>query len=431
MNIYLLLELTILIFLVSLVITRDIFSPACIMCETYILATFCAILSIDKWNINLHNNTVFIIILGIISFVIVSLIVNIYFKNKNKEKKEKEKELKFIKYHKKTMLVLIAIQAGCLLVYLYFFIKALGDLSKFDNLNYLMRYFRFFVDAEKDIPTIVNQLLKYSKALAYICGYIFIHNKFVEIKTKEKAYDNYLLSAILIFMITSLLTAGRFEMMILILSLVVMWYIVMLYYSNKGLTANTFVKLVFVLILAILLFSVSKTIVGRQGNGSVIDDFAEYFGGSIEIFDVYLQEEIKVTNKQELFSGLLKLLQQFKLIDFPLVDTGLATYVESNGNVVGNVYTGLRRMHHDFGVFGVMIFQMIMSLVITIYYEKIKNMRKIDNISLSIIFYSAISFSIFLHSYSEFFFSTIISFNYIAFFVLLYIIKYCVTKVKI
>lgn len=429
MNIYLLLELIILIFIMSLVITRDIFSPACIMCETYILATFCAILSIDKWNVNIHNNTVFIITLGIISFVMVSLIINIYYKNKIKV--EKTKELKFIKYHKKTMLFLIAIQGACLLVYLYFFIKALGDLSKFNSLNYLMRYFRFFVDAEKDIPTSVNQLLKYSKALAYICGYIFVHNKFIEIKTKKNAHDNYLLLAIGIFMITSLLTAGRFEMMILILSLVVMWYIVMLYYNNKGLTINTFVKLVFVLILAILLFSVSKTIVGRQGNGSVVDDFAEYFGGSIQIFDVYLQEEIEVPDKQELFSGALKLLRQFKLIETPMVDTGLATYVEANGVVVGNVYTGLRRMHHDFGVFGVMIFQMLMSLIITVYYERIKSMKEIDNISLSIIFYSAISFSVFLHSYSEFFFSTIISFNYIAFFILLYVIKYCVTRIKI
>ena len=65
MNIYLLLELIILIFLISLVITRDIFSPACVMCETYILATVSAIFNIDKWNINLHNNTVKTILFGI------------------------------------------------------------------------------------------------------------------------------------------------------------------------------------------------------------------------------------------------------------------------------------------------------------------------------------------------------------------------------
>ena len=109
----------------------------------------------------------------------------------------------------------------------------------------------------------------------------------------------------------------------------------------------------------------------------------------------------------------------------------MATYVESNGLVIGNVYTAFRKMHHDFGVFGIMIFQMIQAVIITIYYEKIKNMKDINKISISIIFYSAISFSIFLHSYSEFFFSVVLSFNYMAFFALIYIIKYIVTKIKI
>lgn len=429
MNIYLLLELIILIFLISLVITRDIFSPACIMCETYILATVSAIFNIDKWGINLHDNTVNTILFGIASFVIVSVIISLYYKL-NKNKKEVKKELKFIKYHKKTMLFLIGIQAICLFIYFYFFIKALGDLSRYDSLNYLMRYFRFFVDIEEDIPMLVNQLMKYSKAMAYICGYIFIHNKFIAIKIKTKSKDNFLLISILLFMVNSLLTAGRFEMMILILALVVMWYIIMLYYNEKGFTINTFMKLIFVLLLAILLFSVSKTIVGRQGEASVLDDFTEYFGGSIQIFDVYLQEE-QVPTKQELFSGILKLLRKLKIVENQVIDTGLATYVESNGLVIGNVYTAFRKMHHDFGVFGIMIFQMIQAVIITIYYEKIKNMKDINKISISIIFYSAISFSIFLHSYSEFFFSVVLSFNYMAFFALIYIIKYIVTKIKI
>ena len=127
----------------------------------------------------------------------------------------------------------------------------------------------------------------------------------------------------------------------------------------------------------------------------------------------------------------MKLLRKLKILDLSNIYTGLDIFIEANGKVVGNVYTGFRKMHHDFGTFGIMIFQMIFAIIITIYYEKIKNMKNINKISLSIIFYAAISFSIFFHSYSEFFFSTIISFNYIAFFALIYIIKYIVTKIKI
>ena len=429
MNIYLLLELIILIFIISLLITRDIFSPACIMCETYILATISAIYNIEKWGMNLHDNTTCIIFLGIASFVVVSVIISLYYKLNIKSKVDK-KELKFIKYHKKTMLILIAFQGVCLFIYFYFFIKALGDLSRFDGLNHLMRYFRLYVDLEEDIPLLVNQLIKYSKAMAYICGYIFVHNKIITIKTKTKAHDNFLLISLLIFIANSLLTAGRFEMMLLILSLVVMWYIVMLYYSEKGISINTILKLIIILLLAIILFVVTKTIVGRTGEVSVLDDFTEYFGGSIQIFDTYMQEE-QVPNKQELFSGILKLLRKFKLLEMQTVDTGLATYVEVNGIVIGNVYTGFRKIHHDFGVFGIMIFQMLQAIILTIYYEKIKGMKNINNVSISIIFYAAISFSLFFHSYSEFFYSVILSFNYIAFLVMLLIIKYIVTKIKV
>ena len=80
MNIYLLLELIILIFIISLLITRDIFSPACIMCEPYILATVSALYNIEKWGMNLHDNKL----------------------------KVDKKELLFIKFHMKSLLLLIA-----------------------------------------------------------------------------------------------------------------------------------------------------------------------------------------------------------------------------------------------------------------------------------------------------------------------------------
>lgn len=426
MNIFLLLEIVILIFFISLAITKDLFSPACIMCESYILAIISTIFNIKKWNVNIHSNTVFIIIFGIICFVIVSVLVNVYYKY---TKIKKDKELKFINYNKKMMLILIFFQFISLIIYLYFFIKSLGDLSRFKSINHLMRYFRLFINIEEDIPLLVNQLLKYSKALAYISGYIFIHNKFVEIKTSQKAKDNFLIISILIFIIMSLFTAARFEMMILILSFIIMWYIITIFYNQ--LTKKTWKKIICAFLIAILIFSASKVLVGREKEKTVIDSFSEYFGGSIEIFDNYLQSNNKISNKEELFKGVLKFLRQIKLIDTEPVDTGLADYLESNGKVVGNVYTGFRRMHHDFGIFGVIVFQMIMALILTIFYEKIKQKESISNISIGIIFYSAISFSMFLHSYSEFFFSTIISFNYFAFLVLLIIIKFCITKIKV
>ena len=63
-----------------------------------------------------------------------------------------------------------------------------------------------------------------------------------------------------------------------------------------------------------------------------------------------------------------------------LVST-IQSFVESNGVVIGNVYTGFRKMHHDFGTFGVLFFQMLMAFLVTVYYEKLKNVNKINGIS--------------------------------------------------
>lgn len=432
MNIYLLLEFVIVLFIMSLVFTRDIFSPSCIMCESYILAVTSAIWNIDKWNINLHNNTVFIITIGIFVFCVISWIIN-YGYSKNRKYSEEKAEPDFIKYDRKIIMLLIAAQGICLIIYIYFFIKALGDLSQYESLNYMMRYFRFFIDIEKDIPTVINQLIKISKAITYVCGFIFIHNKIVAKKLNKKKNENFLLISLIVFALMSLLTGGRFEVMILILAMIMMWYIITsIYNNNKTMTISTIMKIIGILIIAIILFSVMKTIVGRQSEASIIDYFTEYFGCSIQIFDIYLQDENNhiTDGRGELFADLLKLLEKFKIIESRPDNSELATYVKSNGIVIGNVYTGFRKMIHDFGMLGVVFFQGLMSVIMTVYYEKIRNKKKINNISLSIIFYSAIAFTMFLHSYSEFFYSTIISFNYIAFFALLFVMKIIVQRVR-
>ncbi len=432
MNIYLLLELVIIIFIISMLVTRDIFSPACIMCESYILAVVCAIWNIEKWDISLHNNTVFVIVMGLVVFCFISCIINYRYNKNRKYVKQEEIKLDFIKYDKRIILLLLGAQALCLLIYFYFFIKSLGDLSRYESFNYMMRYFKLFIGLD-GIPTVVNQLIKVSKAITYVFCYIFIHNKIVSKKLSEKKSEYYLLLSIPLFALITLFTGGRFEIMILILAMLMMWYIVSTIYNNhKALSLKTILKIIVILVIAIVLFSFLRTIVGRKNTTSVIDYFTEYFGCSIQALDIYLQEGTNhVTDgRGELFADVLKLLEKFKVIDSRPNNAQLASFVESNGILIGNVYTGFRKMVHDFGIFGVGLFSGIMSIILTIYYEKLKNMKKINIVALSVIFYAAISFTLFLHSYSEFFFSVIISFNYMMFFILLYIVKLIVQKVK-
>ena len=56
------------------VFKEDILSPAVIVCMMWTFSTLCAIYNINNWGINLHLNTVAIIILGIIIFGLSSIL---------------------------------------------------------------------------------------------------------------------------------------------------------------------------------------------------------------------------------------------------------------------------------------------------------------------------------------------------------------------
>ena len=110
--IYLLFVLLIVILALSYMFTKDIFSPPCMICESYVLAVFCAILNIDKWGISLHEKTVYLILYGVLLFVLSyfvfcilsKLINNVNMSSTNNE--NTSESVKYIEYQKYMCLIL-------------------------------------------------------------------------------------------------------------------------------------------------------------------------------------------------------------------------------------------------------------------------------------------------------------------------------------
>ena len=74
MVIYELLIVIVILWIFVIIINKDLFSPSSLLCLSYIFAVICAIYNIDNWKINLHYNTFFVIVIGIISFLLSSFI---------------------------------------------------------------------------------------------------------------------------------------------------------------------------------------------------------------------------------------------------------------------------------------------------------------------------------------------------------------------
>ncbi len=440
--IYTLFILLIIILLVSYFFTKDIFSPPCMICESYVLAVYCAILNIDKWDISLSEKTLFIIFYGVLIFVLTYFACSLLSKyKKQKEKRvndnnvenKTEKEYKEIEYNKTICLFLIIIQFCFVLSYLYFFSKSVGGFS-LSNFSDLMSEYRFETSFEDSlqIPTILKQLHKFFKGFIYLFTYIELHNLVVaKFQKNKKRISLLFVISLILFFGQAILSSGRAELVIYFIFVLASYYLIYIhYFGNKSFNVKKIAKVCLVVLAALYCFSSIKTIFGRTSEEDAVDYVSRYFGGSIELFDLYLKNPAP---KDDIWGK-----ETFYNVNQSLAKLGLSqTYTihlefrRSNGVNLGNVYTAFRRMYHDFGLIGLTILQIVFSCVTFIYYKKVRESKDINKLYIGIVFYGIIAHTLLLHSFSEYFYSSIISINYALIILYMFIIKFLLTKIKI
>ena len=75
MLIFVLFGIVLIMWLATLAISKDIFCPSSIICESYIIAILSAIYNIKNWNLELHINTFFVILIRI-NFIFNYIFIN-------------------------------------------------------------------------------------------------------------------------------------------------------------------------------------------------------------------------------------------------------------------------------------------------------------------------------------------------------------------
>ena len=243
--IYILLIITIVCFAISYLVLRDLFSPSCIISISYILSVFLAILNIDKWGINLESTTVFIITIGLISFIIPSIMITILnkvnYKKKHNviiEESNEQEDSEKIYIDKRIVFLFIALEILTVIIYIYCMMKNLGTGLSIKNFSERMQSYRrlTMVDSESlfEIPFIVKQMLKLSKAFIYCYSFIIIYNCSL-IKGKVNIRKNIPISLVIsisVYAFQSIFSASRFNLAILFVYLFLTYYI--LFFSRKG-----------------------------------------------------------------------------------------------------------------------------------------------------------------------------------------------------
>lgn len=406
--IYFLLFLIIIIFLVVLVNDKNLFSPSSIMCESYILAVLCAIINIDKWNISISVKTFQIIIIGILSFIIPSFFVLHCYFNKNDNDSQKSGKYNYC-INKQIYLILIALQFAALILYLYYVIKTIGGIGNVFRLSEILHDYRegtSYGDLESLVPTYVNQLVKISQVVSYVSLYNIFYEKMIKKTRNDCLFLN--IVSIVLFIALSLLSGGRYKMIAFFLAALVMGYTIFKKMTNKGINIKNILKIFLLIVAIVLCFSKTRTLVGRTNDDDLVSYVSSYFGGSIQLLDLYLKNPIENDGifGKESFYALNNTLAKFDII--PKYRMHLE-FRSSNGVVIGNVYTAFRCFYHDFGIIGVVILQALLSIIWTCWYKRIIKQSDMSKFDSSFIFYCMFINCLFFSSYRDNFFSSTMS----------------------
>lgn len=428
------------------VFSRDIFSPSVFMGAGYVLAICCAIYNIKAWSISISGNTVIVMVSAYLVFVFFEFIIRGIWIKKNKCILSTTNAINSEKVFNKINIpnyMCILFDAFVSVVAILYFKNAyeIACNHGYAGIGNFLTYYRKassygILSAEEMMNPLVEQLFKFVTVGAYIFSYVLINdflsyghvNSYVWRKTIKYRIPIY------VFFVATISTAGRLQYIKFVVALLLMVYI--LYnkkYSWKKNTSSIIIKYgIVVLVFLLVAFFLLANTVGRTVTQTPIDYLTRYAGSPIYLFDKFLKNPLSPTSY---FGG-----ETFYGIYTGLRKLGLSHYYEihhlefrslGNLSIGSNTYTAIRRYYRDFGFAGVVVMQMIMSLIINAYYYFV--VRNALCTDIKIMIYCFFYYSVPLHPINELFFSlgfSLGSLVYVLYFVILWNALILSTKVR-
>lgn len=432
-NLFLLLILESIIFsLVFLFTDRDVLSPSCIMCAMFVVSTIFALLNVNQWRIDFGFSSLMIISSGLLVAVITELFCKTFWQRKSiiSEDIDDNHPISIRNY-----VVILFIAFNIVVSYLYFrAIRSIVGNSSSIGMMFAM-YRNMGVDdlagrATERVGGLLNQLLKITKATGYVGIYVLIYN--ILNGGKEKAKQNILLG---ILCVTSLLhavmIASRGGILMYLSNILIVYYI--LWHQKKGWGRNLSWKVIkygiIGIIIGIPVFYYSAFLIGRKNTLNIMDYVSTYIGGSIALFDLYLKDPIPAVQFGE--ESLFNLKKIFNALGFGSASTSYNLESRYLGSIRSNVYTFFRRPLHDFGLFGMYVFTILVIILFCwIYYRKIRWKEKTTKTDCWVLIYGYLYYWMFVSSILQYSVSYV-SFGCVTTIVIILVLYLLITKVRL
>ena len=374
---------------------RDIMEPAVLLVTGYLIACVSCIYNIDNWGVDMHANTVVLLSVGIICFVLGDAF-SCALQKKHLSKNEMSQPHYIYVSDAKTVFFV--------LFYIVVLVLAIKDMISvaggwMGTLNSTMNEYRAaFSYNDVRTSTLVVQLQKICKGSAYVYLYIFFNNFWVS-KSTGKAKPiigniKYLLPVIT-YAILTLFRSGRLNIiMIMVAGLFYFYFIWHRIVGWNRVISWKFVKrLIIAFVVFCVVFFVTREMVGRQNKSTFVDYLTMYLGGSFQLLDQFMENSIDTISGYESFPGILMSFRKLGLYD-QYIRKSLEFRTTPTGVYLGNIYTGIRRFYHDYSMLGVVVMQFLYGYLFGSLYKKIQNIRNLDTRKLSfVIIYGTLLFA--------------------------------------
>lgn len=404
----------------------DIFAPGVIICLSYILATACACVNMEYWQIDLSLNTFLCILGGVGVMLFGNYCVYFFIQPSLKNTKLTKKEYKKISVSRANIVVICLYDVVAVAMY-FLEVRKIGGGGSFSDMMYQFRQMILYNGASVSVVT--NQLVRLVTAASVVCLYIFAYNVFL---CKDQIKKNIVfLIPVVLDLIYALLSSGRYRFLQIPLELIFLYAFFYFKTKSKRIKINLkFIVMMLVCVFALLfLFYGVRELSGRSSNQAILEYVSTYFGGSIELFDLYMKGYNGPTSEVFgvlSFSEIYKYIEKFLGIDIKFGISGEFRR-STNGILVGNVYTSFRDYIQDFGYIGIVMVGFLTSIIWSISYYKSLLTEK----AMPKILFSYLSYGMVLHSYSEQFFTIYLSLDIWMIIFLVYLMYLYFTKVKI
>lgn len=432
--IYLLLFTVLLMLILSYVIFDfDLFSPSVVLCAAYLVSILAAVFNVTSWNIEYHLNSYLVIVSGISVFIFGEFLFRIFYNQKSKltNLSTNKNVIGYIYVSKIKVLFIIGFQIITFILYVKQVYRISLLAGNQHGYSTMMSYYNYAINY-MTLPSgqgpnfFVTQMYSFSLVFSYIMLYVFINNIIAE---NRKMSFLYIIPTI-IFIATTFLTGSRAGIADLCIYAAVISYI--FYNQKNGWKMRGNLKFIFKIILYfigfMLIFFCIKQLVGRTDTTHFWNYTTGYIGGSIQLFDVYMQNPIPQTNLwgSETFFAIYKFLSKYGIVQTNIYRN--LPFISLAGTPF-NVYTAFRRYIDDFGVAGIIFPQLTMSIFYGFFYYHIKQYKNAYYKNLKIILYGFIFFPIVFHPFDEMFFSSLLSIGLITqLLIFLFVYKFLIPK---